>query len=255
MTRKICTVVADRPTQNGNIYPREVLQGFVDTSNTIGYMLVSSNPHTERLRMTDVIASASDFVLEPDGSVSAEVRLLPSLQVSLDALELSFVCYANKFVPTNSVSLANPYSVRSALLCYWTLTPIQRNRLMPKKCHHLPDTAQALLSQSGMTDGDRRMVTDQHGCKNDPIYVYSFSETAKIYSCKDHHKTAAVKAISLAKSEGSYENGILDIRLSSSESGRSDRLSLSDFYERVKALSEQLGRPIKVHPTRIFRMS
>jgi hypothetical protein len=56
------------------------------------------------------------------------------------------------------------------------------------KCCHIDDRGQELLQQPGMSEGDKRMVSDRHSCKAAATWEICYGHTVDDYThaCDDH---------------------------------------------------------------------
>jgi hypothetical protein len=74
----MCTVIeADKPTINGRIYPRAVLERAVEDYNKLGPTIVTAGFDSgAKPSLKDAIATAGDFRLTEDGKVVATIQLI-----------------------------------------------------------------------------------------------------------------------------------------------------------------------------------
>lgn len=76
----MCTAIeADKPTINGRIYPRAVLEKAVAEYNKLGTTIVTAGfDGGSKASLKDAVALARDFQLTEEGRITATIQLLES---------------------------------------------------------------------------------------------------------------------------------------------------------------------------------
>lgn len=90
-----CTVIeADKPTVNKRIYPRHVLESFVEQCNR-GTIFVTDRLEGTSVALSNVVARATDFALDPpSGRIVATIETIATpagqtIEQIIDHLEFS----------------------------------------------------------------------------------------------------------------------------------------------------------------------
>jgi hypothetical protein len=120
----MCTVIeADRPTINGRIYPREVLEKAIEDYNKLGPSFVSCDLDGTSLSLAKVIATAEDFRLTESGHVVATIQFIEPMSEETAEMLLKL----SDFSPM-SIGTANEDGVIQPDLkfSYFALTPKER---------------------------------------------------------------------------------------------------------------------------------
>lgn len=110
-------ITADVPTQNGRVYSRGILEKMVKDSNDKVSVLIGPDLYLDRLMIKDVLGEATDFELNEEGNIAADVNMLPRFESLLDACDFS---------PVGHGSVDADGRITDFNISYFALTPKEK---------------------------------------------------------------------------------------------------------------------------------
>lgn len=124
-----CTVIeADKPTINGRIYPRAVLEKAVEEYNRLGTSFVMPELNGTRVSLNKVIATSNDFKLTDDGKIVATIQFIDPLPEEAAELLLK-MC---DFSPMSMGTVNDAGEIQDDLkFAYFALTPKEKDEPQP----------------------------------------------------------------------------------------------------------------------------
>lgn len=118
-------IVADKPTINGRVYPKGVLEEFVRQCNSGKEMFVTDSfDGGSMLSLERTVGLANAFVLTEEGTIRASIELLPHSPIPENLLNM---CDFSPMVMAERVERdGDTETIVEARVVYWALTPKPR---------------------------------------------------------------------------------------------------------------------------------